>query len=217
MRIGNQKAAGRNRQGRSTLVTWIGLAVIAAVVAVFLALRPYLLTTDDGTSHAGVGKRLESIELVPLTASAGPISLEEVTGRVVVINFWGTWCPPCVQEFPHLADIAERYHEREDFAFLSVSCPGDAGDDLERLKRETLNFLRHRKSTLGVYADPQRVTQEAAAEAGAFNYGYPTTLILDRQGIIRAAWNGYRSGLERQIDQQLSQLLDKPVAVSTAK
>ena len=58
------------------------------------------------------------------------------------------------------------------------------------------------------------VTQKSAARAGAFNYGYPTTFILDRQGIIRGAWNGYKAGLEHQIDHLVIQLLEEPLDVS---
>lgn len=206
----------RYRRGRSTLVTWLGLAVIAAGVAAFLGLRPYLITHDNGMNHPAVGKPLESIQLVPLTANAEPVSSDDMAGHVTMINFWGTWCPPCVKEFPHLAELADRYSGRDDFSFLSVSCPGSTDDDLEALKNDTQSFLRSHKSKLAVFADPQSVTQKSAARAGAFDFGYPTTVVLDRQGIIRAVWNGYVTGVEHQMEEVVHKLLDEPGAVKVA-
>ena len=77
---------------------WVGMALLAAVAGVWIWVKPG-------------EKKLAEVHLVPMSASSGgsehDVSLADLQGRVVLLNFWGTWCPPCREEFPH---IVELYH-----------------------------------------------------------------------------------------------------------
>ncbi|NIL98561.1 MAG: redoxin domain-containing protein, partial [Planctomycetales bacterium] len=88
--------------------------------------------------HPAVGARLPTLQLRALTTGWGDVQLSDLRGNVVLLNFWGTWCGPCRQELPHLADIYARFGTRKDFRLLAVSC-GLKGDDrdLAALGRET--------------------------------------------------------------------------------
>jgi len=165
---------------------------------------------DLGTSHPAVGRRLPQLELKPLTGDGRPISLVDLAGRVSLIDFWGTWCPPCAEELPHIAALAAKYASQADFQVLAVSCASDnRNEDLAQISEQTNAFLHNFKINLPTYADPGSVSRRGVDLVAEF-VGYPTTIILDRRGVIRGMWVGYRPGYERQIEKVVADLLDEP-------
>lgn len=187
--------------------SWLLLAVLAGLVFLSLWLRPTeSLFRDDPTAHHVVGKPIPTAVLQPLTSDASEADLQQLKGSVLLINFWGTWCPPCREELPGLVQVAGKYAKRSDFRFLPVSCSGDFPEDLTELKETTTAYLQANNLAAPSYADPDGALREALAEMGAMN-GYPTTVLVDRQGTIRAVWEGYSPGLEHKIEQTLASLL----------
>jgi thiol-disulfide isomerase/thioredoxin len=193
----------------SRLGLWILLAALALIVVGWELLRPYWQTPNEGISHPSVGRPLPDLELAPLIATDKELSKADLSGQVAVINFWGTWCGPCVHEFPHIAELDREYGSRSDFRLVSVSCKESDSQSLAELRQLTEAFLRQRRRTMVVYADPRYRTRSAASAVGAFGYGYPTTIVIDRQGTIRGVWNGYHRGIEFYIDRLVSELLNE--------
>jgi thiol-disulfide isomerase/thioredoxin len=187
---------------------WIVLALLAGVGACWLALLPATPPQPSG-QHAGIGKELPLLSLRPLTFAGDVISLDDVKGQVVVLNFWGTWCPPCRMELPHVAELAGRYKENSKVRVLAVSC-GSGGPDsvssLPDLQMDTTELLKTMRIDLPVYADPDIHTRRAVNDAAGFQ-GYPTTLVLDPRGVIRGVWTGYAEGDENQVVELVERLL----------
>jgi peroxiredoxin len=97
------------------------------------------------------------------------IHLADYHGKIVLLNFWATWCAPCIQEMPGLVTL---HHDRPDLAILAVSIDEDAD--------EYRHFLDRRHVDLITVRDP--------AQSAAKLYhteGWPETYIIDRKGIIR--------------------------------
>ena len=78
-----------------------------------------------------------SLPIVSLDDATIPVP--SLTGKVTLLNFWGTWCPPCRKELPGLVRISQRLNEEPRFQLIAVSC-GSGGDDAN-LARETTSFL----------------------------------------------------------------------------
>jgi cytochrome c biogenesis protein CcmG/thiol:disulfide interchange protein DsbE len=97
------------------------------------------------------------------------VHLANYRGQVVVLNFWATWCPPCVQEMPGLIEL---HHERPDLAILAVSIDEDPVSYSSFLVRRHVDFTTVR--------DPS----QSAAKLFHTD-GWPETYIIDRKGIIR--------------------------------
>jgi cytochrome c biogenesis protein CcmG, thiol:disulfide interchange protein DsbE len=174
----------------------------------------YGITRTDRTApspetHPGVGKVLPHLELLPLTGDQPTVSQADLAGRVTLLNFWGTWCPPCREELPHLAKLRQRYAGREAFRLLAVSCPA-AGqpDDRQSLRETTAALLKRLNVDLPTYYDPDAATRNALDRAIGFD-GYPTTLLLDRKGTIRAVWVGYWPGVETEMERLIGALLEE--------
>jgi len=180
------------------------------VMAVFLSRRPGNSGASDGwgASHPAVGQKLERLNLEPLTGASQALTLDDLAGKVVLINVWGTWCGPCIIEFPHLKELAEHYQSEPDFRFVSISTDGGPGPDGDDLAANTEAFLREQQADFPTYADPRRETcNEIARVAGEPRIPYPTSLVLGRDGKVRALWFGYRDGLTSEMREVIDAAL----------
>jgi cytochrome c biogenesis protein CcmG, thiol:disulfide interchange protein DsbE len=191
----------------------IGPTLVVVAVAAILAIawmkyfRPQM-QLDDAQHQAGVGMPLMTLELQPLTGTTDGVSLENLRGKVALVNYWGPWCGFCVQEFPHLVELWDRNRGNPEFAFVSVSSSGRSDENVPQLKRETEAFMNVRGATFPTYVDPDGANRQLLGSImGGGGFGYPTTILLDRKGIIRAVWFGYQSGYEHQMEQLVSKLL----------
>src|SRR5688572_23833371 len=98
---------------RSTLTSWIWFALLAAALLLIVLIKPF--GPRNGTSHPAVGRPLDVLNFDPLTEGARPLTAADLEGKVVLINFWGTWCKPCRVEFPHIEALAKQHRQRDDF------------------------------------------------------------------------------------------------------
>jgi thiol-disulfide isomerase/thioredoxin len=191
----------------TTRNTWMLLAALAAGLLLVVWLRPLeTVFRRSATSHAGVGQALPALGLEPLTADATPVNLAELKGNVLLVSFWGTWCPPCREEMPHLAEMSHGL-TGDDFRLVAISCGGGEDEDLGELRTATQTFLTATNLKIAAYADPGGQLRKALTPRGAFNGFFPTTLAVDRRGVIRAVWEGYFPGAEREMERLVASLL----------
>jgi peroxiredoxin len=144
------------------LVNWVALAIVAAVIVAF-ALPSYRQGEASIT-----GKTAEDF---PLDLSGKPTRLSDLHGKVVVLNFWASWCPPCVEETPALNHL-EKYIASRNGMILGVSID----DDHSAYEK----FLLDQKVGFVTYSDP-------AMKKIEHDYGttmIPETYIIDRHGKI---------------------------------
>jgi cytochrome c biogenesis protein CcmG, thiol:disulfide interchange protein DsbE len=104
------------------------------------------------------------------------VSLDEFRGKVVVLNFWATWCPPCIEEMPSLVAMQQRLKAKGVEVF-AVSVDADQGAYQSFLKAHNINLLTVR--------DPD---QKSNNLYGTFKF--PETYIIDRQGVLRRKFIG---------------------------
>lgn len=180
-----------------------GVAAIA--LALFFGLVLFSSRGDDdaqGARHPAVGKPLTGLHLVPLGREGEPKKLATLTGYVTLVNYWGPWCGFCKVEMPHLLKLKEKLREQADFQLLLVSCAGRAQYDAAEHTKETLDYLRKLDAEVLPWEDPQLASQHALIRsAGLDRFGYPTTVLLDREGKIRGLWEGYGGGEEKEMEE----------------
>jgi len=184
---------------------WSNWTVMALLVLCFFAI--YYLVPKFRKEVPVEGMPQLELQLEPLIGVQQPVESGDLTGRVVLLNFWGTWCPPCRREFPHLAAIHEKFSDQKAFRMLSVSCgPPDGPEDLASLRRDTELFLQQMEVEMPIYADPNLVSRKAVDAQIGFQ-GYPTTLIIGRQGKIRGTFVGFNAGDETKMEAMIDKLL----------
>jgi thiol-disulfide isomerase/thioredoxin len=103
-------------------------------------------------------------------AEGGPLSLSQWQGRVVLVNLWATWCGPCREEMPELAELQARLGS-EDFEVVAISLDR-SGAEVARPFIETVGA-----EALALYLDPS-----TKVLAGFKAVGLPATMLIDRQG-----------------------------------
>ncbi|HEX6706441.1 MAG TPA: TlpA disulfide reductase family protein [Albitalea sp.] len=124
----------------------------------------------------------------------GPnLRLQEQRGRVVLVNFWATWCGPCRQEMPHLNRLYDKYRS-SGFTLLGVNIDDDA-----RLAAEVA-------AKLGVRFPVLLDTDKKVSRLYDMS-AMPATIVIDRDGKVRFIHRGYRDGVEKTYEQQIRDLL----------
>lgn len=122
------------------------------------------------------------------------ITLEDLKGKVVVLDFWGTWCPPCVESLPELRNLHKRYSKEPSFVLIGISSDSD-----EQIWKE---FTEKNKMVWPQYRDRDRKI------LSAFNISaFPTYIVIDHEGIVRFQSTGFSwmrsSNLEDAIRKQV--------------
>lgn len=112
------------------------------------------------------------------TTSEGEyISLDDLKGKVVLLDFWGTWCPPCVESVPALRNLNKRFTKQGPFVMIGIS--SDTDEDKWRA------FTAKEKMVWPQYLDSERKVRTAFAVRA-----FPTYIVLDHEGIIRFRTTG---------------------------
>ncbi|MBX3619026.1 MAG: TlpA family protein disulfide reductase [Rhizobacter sp.] len=124
----------------------------------------------------------------------GPnLRLQEQRGKVVLVNFWATWCGPCRKEMPHLNRIADKYRSAG-LVMLGVNV-----DDNVRNAAEVA-------AKLGVKFPVLLDTDKRVSKLYDLN-SMPSTMVIDRSGRVRYVHRGYQDGYEDQYEKQIRDLL----------
>ncbi|MFD2146081.1 TlpA family protein disulfide reductase [Mucilaginibacter antarcticus] len=96
------------------------------------------------------------------------MSLSTLKGKVVFINFWATWCPPCIAEMTSINDLHQQFKADQNIIFLMV--------DADHAFNKSVPFMEKHQYGLSVYAATSNVP------ASIYNGSLPTTVILDKEG-----------------------------------
>ena len=123
----------------------------------------------------------------------GQVSLSELRGNVVMINFWATWCGPCREEMPHLEALHQRYSDLG-FTLLGVNVEEDS--------RLSDRFLAETPVSFDILFDPQNGVSELYDVVAM-----PSTVLVDRDGNMRYIHHGYKPGYENDYQTQVRALL----------
>jgi tetratricopeptide (TPR) repeat protein len=124
------------------------------------------------------------------------ITLEDLRGTVVLLDFWGTWCPPCVESVPELRNLYKRYSKEGTFMILGISSDSD--------EEEWREFTVKNKMVWPQYRDKDRRIQRAFGIRA-----YPTYILIDHEGIVRFS----SIGLSWQRSASLDGAIQKQVKI----
>lgn len=186
------------------LLLFLGIAA-AILLLIAVTRRP---APPVGMHHPGVGDRFEGLRVQPLLNTEQPVALADLDGKVTLINFWGPWCGPCLMEMPELLKLEQKYRQRDDVRVVLVAFPNSRNEDDEELRADSRSALDRLKSNAPIYYDPQRQLIPEAIRAGRMSeFGFPTTVVLDRKGTIRGIWTGFDPSFVGDMGQAIESLL----------
>jgi thiol-disulfide isomerase/thioredoxin len=160
--------------------------VRAFTIAVFSFAMCILFT--DAARAAETGKPLPELKGFALEGS-----VPATQGKVALVDFWASWCGPCKKSFPALESLYQQY-KAQGLVVVGVSVDEDAA--------AMKNFLRQHAVSFSIARDASHKLVEAV-KVGTM----PTTLLVDRHGVIRFVHSGFHSGEEAALGREIEQLL----------
>ncbi|MBI5083609.1 MAG: TlpA family protein disulfide reductase [Acidobacteria bacterium] len=164
---------------------------IQAVAAVLLAGLCFVVGTSLIEPMVEVGDRAPRFSLT--TDKGRKVSTTDFGGKVLVVNFWATWCPPCIEELPSLQAMADRLGPKG-VVVLGVSV--DRNDAAYR------RFVQQAKIGFETWRDPEA---DISASYGTFKY--PETYVIGSDGKVRQKHVGPRNWMEPSLIQSIESLL----------
>lgn len=188
-------ATGHQVNWRTRIITGVVAALIVglAVGAVWVQSSKYQPLT--------VGMQAPDFELPGLNGDT--MQLSDLRGKVVFLNFWATWCKPCVEEMPSI-EVLHREFNGDGLAVLAVSI------DRVTTKQDIPGFVKELDLTFPILVDSWGQTDKEYKLMGV-----PETYIIDRQGILREKIIGPRDWTRLENLQTVRQLLDGGTTATT--
>lgn len=187
--MSKRKMQRRRNQNASSIKMVLGVGLILIGIASFLVLKSGNAqsgpTASRSVTPAEVNYSAPELALTNLDGQAE--SLADYRDRVVLVNNWATWCPPCKAEIPTL-DAYYQAHAAKGFVIIGI----DAGETQEEVK----TFVQSSSMSYPVWIDPQNKALEAFN-----NQSLPSSFVIDRSGTVRLAWVGEidRETLEKYV------------------
>ena len=124
------------------------------------------------------------------------VSLSDFSGKVVILDFWATWCPPCKEEIPHFIELYEQYKD-EGLAVIGIATD-----------REGVSVVKPFVQKYGIQY-PVLISDGQAATAYGGIVSIPTTFIIDSAGNIRQKYVGYRD--KSVFEADIKKFLEKEI------
>ncbi len=166
----------------STIVPLLAIAFIAVAFLNAGAADSYLGTVShiQDVSTSGGGRQAPDFSWY--NSKGEKVSLKSLRGKVVFLNFWGTWCRPCRMELPDIISLAKSYSGAVEFVGIAMERPGD--DPL----RSVSGFVKNQGIPYQIV-----IGNDAVARAYGGLQGVPTTFIVDKKGDIVSSAVGMQS------------------------
>lgn len=140
----------------------------------------------------GVGERLKAFSLPGIEGDT-TINQGSFKGRVLVVNFWGTWCKPCLKELPEFDQLYRRYR-KHGMTLLAIATDEDAKavKDLVSEKKWGAKIAIAGEAYAGQYGSPK----------------FPFTFVVDHKGVIQASYRGYKPECMGQLEADIREQLE---------
>ncbi len=169
----------------------MGGVVMVALLSILLCSAASSVPLSEDTATPLVGSTAPVFELYKLHGER--VSLAQLRGRVVFLNFWATWCPPCRDELPELDRLSRSFGDG--LAILAVS--------IDKRRANVEKFIAEAQlDSLIIGLDP-----ESDAVSLYDPEGMPASFLIDRRGVIRYEHIGFEREVLPEYEDQIERLL----------
>jgi cytochrome c biogenesis protein CcmG/thiol:disulfide interchange protein DsbE len=168
------------------------LVVSIQAAAALLLVGLCLIMADSLRERlVSVGDRAPGFQVT--TDKGRKMTASDFGGKVLVLNFWATWCPPCIDELPSLEAMAQQLAPKG-VVVLGVS--------VDKNEAAYKRFLEQARISFATARDPEA---DVSAEYGTFKY--PETYVIDQQGRVRQKHIGPRNWMDAELVKSIESLL----------
>ena len=145
----------------------------------------------EGGDHPLLGAKSPDFELAA-QSGGDHVSLGSEAGKVVIVDFWATWCDPCKESFPHYQAMVDKFGGKLAVIGISVDDEPDGIKDFAKQTGAKFPLAWDEGQALSRQYEPSTM---------------PTSFIIDKSGVVRFVHSGFHSGEEKEIEQQVESLL----------
>ena len=185
----------RKQRKNNWVPVFTGVGLILFGFVLFALLR----RTDEAAASASVDRSVVPMavdysapQLSLQNLNGTTESLEDFRGKVVLVNNWATWCPPCKAEMPTLQAFYDKYRD-EGFTIIAIN-DGDPTEDV-------LQFEEDYQLSFPIWLDPKYYATEQAFKT----MNLPSSFVIDRAGTVRLMWVGAIS--RRMLDEYVTPII----------
>lgn len=155
------------------------ISILALLITCLVGLGITYVMDFSATPQAAAIKKSQIAHYKPApavtfkTLDGNSLTLESLKGKIILLNFWATWCAPCVVEFPQMIKLAT---ENEDIVFLAASVDTNRQAITRFLKKQNQNYLNH-EDVIMAWDENKLISMDAFQVLR-----YPETIIISPQG-----------------------------------
>ena len=136
-------------------------------------------------------KKIEALNLKKLDGTS--VNIKDISNNYLIINFWATWCPPCIKEIPDLLEIQEKFKEKVKLVFISVDSSPE---------KVIPKFIKKNKfKNFDVYTDQNFLTSKSLNIKMM-----PTTIVVNKELFEIARITGYAKWLDKSFLKKIEEL-----------
>lgn len=141
-------------------------------IAIFIILILLVISGTAGISNGEKEEKIPAPDFTLPSLNSKKVSLKDFRGKYIFLNFWATWCGPCIDEMPSMERVYQKFKSKKNFEMLAVSIDKGGAEVVEKFKAEN-------KFTFTVLLDRD---SEVAGAYGVM--GIPSTYLIDPQGFV---------------------------------
>jgi cytochrome c biogenesis protein CcmG, thiol:disulfide interchange protein DsbE len=181
--------------------SWKGLLACAVIAGIIVA----LLLRSDANHHAPVGLIGNPAPDFggDFAINGDPVKLSELRGKVVMLDFWATWCGPCIAAIPHLVELNAKY-KSAGLALIGVSAY-NPNQPIDQQRERLTKFAQQYHMDYLVMTLGTRTADQIMDSYGV--HAIPYVVLIDRKGVVRHAVLGNEPDYLSKIEQIVKELL----------
>ncbi len=179
--------------------SWVALETVVVCAALSLGCGGESSESAGAASPKGglVGQPAPDFAATSVANGHGKVALASLRGKVVLVDFWGTFCEPCKKSFPKLQDLYAKY---QGSGLQVVGISEDEADDKSKIPEFATTYGA--KFPLAWDAD-KSIAEHYKPET------MPSSFLVDKNGVVRYVHVGYHDGEEEQLDKQIRELIGR--------
>ncbi|CAA9201067.1 Thiol-disulfide oxidoreductase ResA [Flavobacterium bizetiae] len=182
-----------------------GMNFYDTFVEVFQNFSPEVQNSATGKE---MSERLKYFKQSKVGSIAPAFTLKDITGQTVslsdfkekkyvLIDFWASWCAPCLEELPYIKELYKKYHQQE-FEIISVTQDQKADLWKNAIAKEKIESWKHLSVT----------ENKATIDKDYFVYGIPHKVLIDKNGVIIGKWKGSSENNKHELQQLLKSVFE---------